>query len=37
MEPSVFLKTPVRTLEMDPEMDRRYAPGLMYRDHMANA
>lgn len=36
-EPSVFLKAPIATLEMDPEVPTRTAPGLMKRDHMASA
>lgn len=36
-EPSVFLKAPIATLEMVPEVPTRIAPGRMNRDHIANA
>jgi len=35
--PSVFWKAPMRTLEIDPEVATRKAPGRMYRDHIAKA
>ena len=35
--PSAFLKAPVPTPEIVPEVVRRYAYGLMKRDHIANA
>lgn len=36
-EPSVFLKAPMATLEMVPEVPTRTAPGRIKRDHMASA
>lgn len=36
-DPSVFLKAPIATLEMVPEVPTRTAPGRMNRDHMASA
>lgn len=36
-ELSVFLKAPIATLEMVPEVPTRTAPGLINRDHIASA
>lgn len=36
-EPSVFLKAPIATLDIVPEVPTRTAPGRMNRDHMASA
>ena len=35
--PSVFLNAPMATPEIVPEVETRYAPGRIKRDHMANA
>jgi hypothetical protein len=37
IEPSVFLNAPIATLDTDPVVCTRYAPGRMKRDHIANA
>lgn len=36
-EPSVFLKAPIATLEIVPEVPTRTAPGRINRDHIASA
>lgn len=36
-EPSVFLKAPIATLEMVPDVPTRTAPGRTKRDHIASA
>jgi hypothetical protein len=36
-DPSVFLNAVTPVLETVPVVDTRYAPGLTYRDHIANA